>query len=296
VTDSETAADAAIVAVNGYASGVTQIQNPEKDALLALLNTIKDENADISNSAGLIDAEASNIETNSTASKGKIEDSVVDIQALTGQLPTVTDAMTEVVTDRDTIVAETASIATHVTAIISAVVDPSETINDACDNIYSHVDDFLSTECKANLVEVPILTKDSSGFYADPSIALIRALQNYLDARKEPTVTIKVMSGESELVSAYIEVDLAVSAGVVKAKAKSTAEAIIDGILKDRTFGTSLYRSQLTDPLTALDGVVWVNVRITQPASKIDTDGNLIISGLEIITKGVVTVTPMDSE
>jgi len=296
VTDSDTAADAAIAAVNAYPAGSTRIQDPEKSALLAYLDTIKGENADISNSAGLVDTEASNIESNATASKGKVEDSVVDIQTLTGKLPTITDAMSEVVTDRDTIISGTSNIAVHVTAIVNVVVDSSSTIDDACDDVYDHVDSLLSADCKANLIEVPILTRDSGGFYVAPSIALVQALQNHLDAIKEPTVTIKVMSGGSELVAAGIEIDLGVSAGVVKAKAKSTAETIVDGILKDRKFGISLYRSQLDDPLSAMDGVQWVNVRITAPAIKLDADGNLIITKLEMITKGTVVVTLIDAE
>lgn len=160
--------------------------------------------------------------------------------------------------------------------------------------IFDHVNGLLSADCKANLVSVPILAIDASGFYAPPSIGLINSLQHYLDGIKEVTQTVVVASGQAFLVPACITVRLGVNTGTSLTVTAATAQTIIDGILIARPFGASLYLSDLVNPLRSqLTGVSFVNVTINgyRPinnpsilSDKLDGNGNLIIAANEVVT------------
>lgn len=164
----------------------------------------------------------------------------------------------------------------------------------ATDGISTHVGSFLSADCKANLVTVPILTVNQGGFFAAPSLSLIQSLQEYLDARKEVTQTVSVTSGERFLVPAVITVRVGVSAGYAQNVIKNAVEASIDTVLRGRRFGESLFESELDAAIEDIDGISYWNVAINghydsstglTSSSKLDEDGNLILSIGEIITK-----------
>lgn len=160
-------------------------------------------------------------------------------------------------------------------------------------SIATHVDKILSADCKANLVVVPVLARDAAGFYAPPSVGLIQSLQAALDNVKEVTQTVAVTSGAGFLIPAAIKVRISVKIGISQKVTEASAITIIDGILRDRAFGASLYLSDLIDPLGKIPGVVFVNVTIsghrpvgspTILTSRLDADGNLIIPDSEVIT------------
>ena len=79
---------------------------------------------------------------------------------------------------------------------------------------------------------------------------------------------------------------------------KAAADAIVDNVLRGRKFNVSLYTSDF-DALDGIDGFEFKNVKINGhrnlsgnlDVSKLDADGNLIISSSEVITKGSVTIT-----
>lgn len=169
--------------------------------------------------------------------------------------------------------------------------------------IEAHVDSILSADCKANLVSVPILARNSTGFYAVPSIGLIQSLQAYLTARKEVTQTVVVSSGEDFLVYPVLTVRFGIRRGVSAAIAKASVSAAVDGVLRDRKFGQSLYISDLINVIRVLNGVLFVNVDIAGAVvggstfvSQLDSSGNLIITTGQVITKGSVGVTILDPE
>jgi len=165
--------------------------------------------------------------------------------------------------------------------------------------IYDHVDGFLSTSCQANLVQVPIAAKDVDGFLVAPSNALVQSLNSYLNARKEVTQIVEVISGGPFLVAADITGLIGVLEGYVQATVLSQVRAAIDDLLRDRAFGESLrlsdiYTSIAPDPLKGTGGIVGVKYAVFEivgPAGKIDPNGNLTILTSEVITKGTVTIT-----
>ena len=276
-----------IVSIGGGA-GSSQLTDADHDALIGWLTSA------ITNT-GVITQEKNNIIAAAGTTKTNADLAIGLLNTTKGNLDTLVTNLFDVDTDQTEISTEGASIDGYADNISAVVVDTSATVNTACDNIYDHVDAFLSQGCKANLIEVPILVKDADGFYQEPSLALQRSLERYLEDRKEPTVTVKVMSGGDSLVAADMTITLGVLSSVVKSKAISTAGTIIDDILKDRDFGESLYRSQVTDALVAMSGVVYVNVTITGPVGKVNVDGNLVINNNEVITKGTITIGAVDA-
>lgn len=185
----------------------------------------------------------------------------------------------------------------EIDAVITA--DFQTAIDDQLQDIFDHVDSFLSADCKANLVQVPILTKDVDGFLVEPTIALMRALNSYLNARKEVTQTVEVVSGGPWLVPAVIVGRIGVIDGYVHSQVLANVSKAIDDILRDREFGADLHLSDLytsiqPDPLSfvgGVDGVKYAILRITGPTNYLDTDGNLSVDKRHIVTKGTVTLT-----
>jgi hypothetical protein len=229
-----------------------------------------------------------------TVGRNITEGQLAVLSGLRAQMATVVGTTTNF----DSVVAN-GTLVTDLVSIEGAVTSNELTISNALTTIYNHVDRMLSLDCKANLVSVPILARDKAGFFAAPSNGLIRALQNYLDARKEVTQTVQVTSGANSLVSAVIRVRVGVDPNFSESVTKAVVESAIDGVLRDRRFGVSLYLRELNQAVNGLSGVVFSNIQISGPVDKLDTgvdpanpsDGNLIITTGEVITKGQVTVT-----
>jgi uncharacterized phage protein gp47/JayE len=148
-------------------------------------------------------------------------------------------------------------------------------------------------------VTVPILTRDKAGFFAAPSNGLIRALQGYLDARKEVTQTVQVTSGARALVPAVIKARIGVNSSFSQAITQTAVETAIDNVLRGRKFGAGLYLSELSTAVNGLTGVSFANIQVIGPQNRLDTgvgdvtnpNGNLIVLADEVVTKGQVTVT-----
>ena len=161
--------------------------------------------------------------------------------------------------------------------------------------IDAHVDSFLSADCKANLIDVPVLTLDSDGFYVVPTQGLLGSLQTFLDAKKEVTQVIKVVGADYLLVQPTIVANVGVIQGYSEATIRSQVEAAFLGVLKNRLFGAPLNLSELYGPTApdsgAIDGVSFINILITAPALKLDSDGNLDIASFEVVTRGTFAIT-----
>lgn len=167
------------------------------------------------------------------------------------------------------------------------------------DDIYDHVDKLLADDCKSNLVTVPVLTRNVSGFYTGPSLGLQQSLQAYLDERKEVTQTVKVTSGVNSLVNAIVTARVSVLPGFAESVVKATVATVLDGVLRNRQFGASLYVSELSDAVsTAVDGLAFLNITINGyrdplgvfQTDKLDSNGNLIIANSEVVTKDLVVL------
>jgi hypothetical protein len=261
--------------------------------------------------AGLFSSTISDIVTmksgidNSTVNCGNVQTALLAV----GLAPTTPDSI--LLAQTNAVAASGAAVVdidTVVSPAITLAVFPFEpggigvgTINGTLDEIEAHVDAILSANCSANLVTVPILTRDASGFYVAPSLGLKLSLQTYLDARKAVTQTVQVVSGERSLIYAILDVQIGVRPGFSEQVARLAVESVLDNLLKNRLFGSSLYRSEITDGALTVAGVAFVNPTIVgyltadSPVipltTKLDSFGNLIILDSEVVTKDSFVVT-----
>lgn len=240
------------------------------------------------------------ITTQASSAKGDANTALAALTTLDNDQVTASTDQATVATQLTAMVAPLAAIALDVTQIDALMQSSFETaIETELQDIFDHVDGFLSSSCNANLVQVPIATKDVDGFLIEPSNALVQALNSYLNARKEVTQIVEVISGGPFLVEAVITATIGITEGFVQATVLSHVRDAVDDLLRDRVFGASLrlsdlYTSIAPDPLKGtggVDGVKYAVFQITGPAGKIDGNGNLVILEEEVITKGTVTVT-----
>lgn len=238
-------------------------------------------------------------DTETGQAKGNINGTITKLDNIDSYVDDGQDAQTQLASDLAIISAQAVIIDAQLANIDAAITTGFEdSIRDILDLIFDHVDGFLADDCKANLVQVPILGRDVNGFYVAPSAALINALQTYLEGIKEVTQVPEVVSGEPWLVNAVIEGTIGVADGYVKPTVLSNVLKAIDDILRDREFGQNLYLNEIMsvapDPLTGIGGVEGVSygkLRITGPVAFLDSlSQNLVIDQNYIITKGSVTI------
>jgi len=230
--------------------------------------------------------------------KSAINSTIGDLDTIDSEVDDGQVAQVQLLTDLTTIGNNAVIIETEIANIDDAVlIGFEDAIEDILILIYDHVDSFLASDCKSNLIQVPILTRDVDGFYVAPSAALINALQVYLDGKKEVTQVPEVVSGAPWLVGATIAGAIGVKSGYVKATVLSNVLKALDDILRERPFGLNLYLNEVMsvapDPLTGLggiEGVSYAKLQITGPIAYLDATGNLIITQNLIITKGLVTI------
>lgn len=264
----------------------------QMDAVTESINKI-DALAQLMNSLGSSIGAAADSQVAALSNNQSTLANTVGLTVSTGIALDMQTQITSIVTAAGTSVAPFSGLYAALSTISSnASLDLTQVTND-CTAIFNHIDLILSADCKSNLVSVPILARDAAGFYAAPSIGLIQSLQSYLDGIKEVTQTVKVSSGVNFLVPAAITIRIGILTGVSETVTKATATTIVDGVLRDRSFGVSLYVSDLDTPLKTIAGVQFVNVQINgyRPSGsssilvdKLDANDNLIINSNEVIT------------
>ena len=199
--------------------------------------------------------------------------------------------------DVDAIEVGNVSIAATAATLETDVIAVDNTIDSLVTDVDEHVDSFLSNECKSNLIEVPVLTLDSEGFYVIPTNGLQKSLQSFLEGAKEVTQIIKVTGATNQLVAADVDVLVGILTGYNEATVRSQVEAAILDVMRGRAFGKTLRLSELYAPIAPeeddiqIDGVEYVNITIVGPSGRIDADGNLPVEGFEVVTRGVITIT-----
>lgn len=253
-----------------------------------------------------INSEALNIATDSASVLGNADATITSAQDILTEVEEVgTDTVTsgtdlnDIVNSTAIVTAQSAVVRAANLAIISADTDITSEVTLAKSGIDAHLDKVLSDDCKANLVTVPILTRDAGGFYTGPAQGLIDSLQTFLDKRKEVTQTVSVTSGVDFLIPAVVTARVGVLQNFSETVVQSAVQSAIEGVLRDRAFQDPLYESDLDDAVLALDGVDFANIRITGHLSpdgvtvlttRLDSDGNLVIEESEVITRGTISI------
>ena len=237
------------------------------------------------------------------------------IQELTGAVPgnskNLTLVLDTLTTDSSSVTLDTNTISTTLTALTATTNTGTRDVSTptyiACyDQILStdfgtgfgdifaiqqHLDTIESNDSEANVISVPILAKNASGFYTAPPVALVQALQNYLVSIKEVTQTPVVVDGSAALILSGVNLVYGYT-GTTQTLAQNAVQAALDGLYKNRSFGQSLYVSDIDTAIRAVPNIVYVNVKqifavnaqSLQP-QPLDANGNLIITTNQVITE-----------
>jgi len=190
-----------------------------------------------------------------------------------------------------TITSQIAGMSTEMDSVVTSANTMESTVTANVQGLFTHLDGLFASDCSANVVNVPILALGSDNFYTGPSTGLIRATQSYLDGIKEVTQHVNVVSGANGLLYAGMEINGVYASAFTRSEVYSAIEARIDDILRGREFGDPLYlsapdgQSGIYDSLAKIGGLLRVNVKITQPTSRLDIYGNIIPLQLEVVTK-----------
>lgn len=155
-------------------------------------------------------------------------------------------------------------------------------------------DEIYSAACKANLVEVQILTEDATGRYIAPTVGLAQALKAELDSMKESTVQILVFDGSRNLFAVNCSVAIKVLDGYDTVVVANAVKLGVEDHLLNRQYGDSVRISDVYAIVEAVEGVKYSHVSFTVPTSptKVNpTTGDVDIDVDEVVTLGTVIVT-----
>lgn len=288
----DTEHDSLVAGITGAppAAGAGEIGATLSATLLGYLATL--DTARVSASA-----KVSEISTQAGAILSNVTSITTELDTIDSQADTAEVKRSDIRSDIDTIETTNTNIESTANTLQTDIEDTDNNINDLVQEVDDHVDSFLSNECKSNLIEVPVLTLDSEGFYVVPTNGLQKSLQTYLDGAKEVTQVVKVAGAVNQLVAGDITCEVGVLTGFNEATVRSQVEAAILGVLRGRAFGNTLRLSELYAPIApeagdvTIDGVEYVNMAIVGPVGRIDTDGNLPVENFEVVTRGTITVT-----
>ena len=282
-------------------AGAQNINQATRDALVVLLDGLTGSAGTIGSAAGQVTASAASQIT--SVGTARTADRAVGLDTTTPGTSLYALEQTRLAIEAQVGSVSPATAAYQdVLAIEAAVVTPSSNsytvIDLACSQIFDHVDAFLASDCKANLVTVPVLARDAGGFYVAPSTTLLQALAAKLEACKELTQTIAVVSGAEFLVPAVISLRIGVLPGYSLSLLQSVGSTLVEGVLRGRRFRQSLYLSDFPR-FRDLQGVAFANLTIDGHydlsgallTTLLDESGNLVIGDSQVITKGRITVT-----
>jgi len=195
------------------------------------------------------------------------------------------------------------AVATQAEADLALVI-PDQIANDV-DALETYLATMFSSACKANIVRVSCLVEDANGFYTAPSNSLKQALKTYLEARKESTVTISVVSGAYYLLKTNMTINLKITDQYLFQDVSPLVSTAIDTMFKGRAYKGALKRSEYYGVIDGVDGVEYHNTTITgtewfdsnnpETPPSVDANGNLFIGDKMVITKGTITIAEITS-
>jgi hypothetical protein len=133
-------------------------------------------------------------------------------------------------------------------------------------NIMSYWDETVSGTCKANIVQVAVLATDSYGRYRSPSAALLTALNEYLDERKEATVDVIAFDGVIYIVPVDIRIEIERETGFTKENVYSNMSTAVANYMKTLNTGDPLRLGDLYQTTEGVDGVSFSRIAIVSPA------------------------------
>jgi hypothetical protein len=205
-----------------------------------------------------------------------------DVGILNTNIPTITDNNNAII-----------ALNTGTGNFVDSLGDPLSNVVGSLNSVMDHVTSLFLSDCGSNVVTVPILSKNSDGFYAAPTQNLVADLQHFLDNVKDVAHTVLVTDGSGYLVPAVLTVQLGVSSKYNLAAVTASVSSAIDSLLRNRAFGQTLYNSDVYTSCMSQSGVVYATVTINGYlkngvlfTDKI-SESNLVATDQDIITKGI---------
>jgi hypothetical protein len=171
----------------------------------------------------------------------------------------------------------------------------------ASGDLLAHVGSLHDEDCKANLITVPVLSRDSNGLFVRPSVGLMRSLQRDLRSRSGVSHQVFVVDGSDALVPINVTIYFVSEEGSVSAENKSRLESLSLDIIRSISFGERLDVSDVTDRVRDEEraGTLRLerfNVELTCGVDGyIDDRGNAVVDAGEIVTAGTIQAIEEDS-
>jgi hypothetical protein len=160
-------------------------------------------------------------------------------------------------------------------------------------DLQAHLSTLFDADCKANYVQVPIVSVNGDGDYVAPAAGLIYGLQAYLDGIKEVTQLVQVTDGSAMLVPVDVAVAVKVVPSYVAAEVLADIEQALLEVLRGRDFAQPLYKQFVHDTIkAATKGMDYANVTLAAPGHEgfVDVDGNVMTPASYIITRGTLAL------
>lgn len=198
-------------------------------------------------------------------------------------------------------------------SIVDSVSGCSGTVQTDVANIVTdmteYLNDTLTDTCRSNTVQVSIMSKNGSNRYVSPTDNLREDLRLHLEDINDIVHVVTVVDGTPNLVLVDIEIEILVAFNAVEKDVVERSRLALEkddeetyGLLILREYGDSLYLSQLYETIEEAQlndtDIEHMNIKITGPTDKLDSDGNLIISReqQEIIQANDIKITSVQRE
>lgn len=227
-----------------------------------------------------------------------------DYDAIINTYPGVAKGDAQIIRDVD----DDQTIMGYFDSLVDAVSGCSGTAQVDVANIVTNFKNYLdfqySDTCRTNTVQVSILSKTGSNRYTSPSLLLMEDLRVHLEDINDIVHVVSVVDGSDRIVETDIEVEILVGFNFVVDDVIERARLALEkdddqpyGLLILREYSDNLYLSDLYKAIRdnqETDGEIeYMNIRITDPTDKLDSDGNLILDSKrqEVIQPGTITIT-----
>lgn len=211
---------------------------------------------------------------------------VSNVQSIASGLDDLANELSSMTTQKDTITAAAFVISGAAAKTEAKVISGTAVIQ-------SYISTIFDGDCRANVVQVPILARAGDGSYVAPSSGLIQAVQAFLDSRKEVTQQVQVIDGSFNLVPATIVIEVSILPPNVVTEVIAQIDSVVTGLLTARNFNAPLYLDDVYAVIRAqvAGQVSYFNAQIVGPVEYLDAYGNLAAIGShKVIVKGSVTI------
>jgi hypothetical protein len=134
-------------------------------------------------------------------------------------------------------------------------------------NIRTYWNEVVSGTCKANVVQIGVLSTDAYGRYQAPSAALLAGLTTYLESKKEATVDVVAFDGVVYTIPLDMKIEVQRNTGYTKDNVYTNVNNAILAYLRTLNFGDPLRLGDSYQVVEGVEGVKFSRITIVSPAN-----------------------------